>query len=143
MRPRSFTLVALVLLSCSAAPAQVRYPPAGRPGSRPTTSPYLNLRRPGVPAINYYNLVRPEFEFRNAYQGLRQDVGFQQAEIREVAEAELPATGHTSRFLNFSHFYPSYGAGQGVGRAPGTAATVPRPTGPTGASRPTSPGPRR
>ncbi len=80
--------------------------------SRPTTSPYLNLLRSGSSALNYYNLVRPEFEFRNAYQGLQGQLTQQQNVVRELSEEGLPVTGHATLFQNYSHYYPS---SRGVG----------------------------
>lgn len=88
--------------------------PPTAPYTRPTTSPYLNLTRPGNRALNYYQLTRPEFEFRNAYQGLQRQVAQQATALSEVeAQETLPATGHSTGFLNFSHFYPSFGGGVG------------------------------
>jgi hypothetical protein len=118
----------LALLLCCWAPgalAQGGYArPATYPGSRPTVSPYLNITRSGNRALNYYNLVRPEFEFRNAYQRLQQQAGQQAASIDQINAEFLPATGHSTSFQNYSHFFPSLG-GQGVVRTPGTPATQP------------------
>lgn len=142
---RSLWIAALALLSSlGAAPrvlGQAGYvrPPTG-PGARPTTSPYLNLTRPGNSALNYYNLVRPEFEFRNANQALQGQIGRQGQSIRDLQAEGIPATGHSTSFFNYSHFFPGAG-GQGVTRTFGAAATGPRPQGSAGA-RPT-PGGRR
>src|SRR5206468_2651681 len=119
------TLAALPVLlgwGPAAAVAQVTpLRPGGVPFNPPVVSPYLNLTRPGNTALNYYNLVRPEFEFRAAYQGLQVQANRQQAEINQVAgEESLPATGHSSSFFNYSHFYPGRG-GAGVSRS-GTPA---------------------
>jgi hypothetical protein len=118
----------LALLLCCWAPgaqAQGGYArPAISPGSRPTVSPYLNIVRQGNPALNYYNLVRPEFEFRNAYQGLQQQVTRQTTAIDQMDASLLPATGHSTSFMNYSHYFPGRG-GQGVSRAAGAPATQP------------------
>jgi len=108
--------------------AQVGYNrPASSGLSRPTTSPYLNLLRGGDRGLNYYNLVRPEFEFRNAYQGLQGQVNQQQQLLRQSSEEGLPVTGHAIRFQNYSHYYPTPGGGSAASitqRATGT--TPPR-----------------
>jgi len=108
------------------APAQAFYGryPGGAPFVAPT-SPYLNLNRAGSsPAINYFNLVRPEFEFRNAYQSLQGQVNQNRELVREtIVEGGLPVTGHSTSFLNYSHFYPGPGVRAGTrptGRAPTT-----------------------
>jgi hypothetical protein len=123
------------------APAQTGYTrPPTVPYTRPTTSPYLNIQRPGNRALNYYNLTRPEFEFRNAYQGLQRQVTQQATTLREVAaEDTLPATGHTTSYLNFSHYYPGLGAGaggRGVSRLQTPAVSGARPPTPAGARTP-------
>jgi hypothetical protein len=98
--------------------------PGGTPFIAPT-SPYLNLNRAGSnPAINYYGLVRPEFEFRAAYQSLQREVGQDRALVREtIGEGGLPVTGHSTSFLNFSHFFPGPGV-RAVTRTPTGASTI-------------------
>src|SRR5947209_18280472 len=58
-----FAFLASLALSAfpaaGSARAQGGTPPRPVPTPRPTVSPYLNLARPGTPALNYYNLVRP------------------------------------------------------------------------------------
>lgn len=114
--------LAIVCWKVTPCAAQLGYNrPVGSGLNRPTTSPYLNLNRGGNPALNYYNLVRPEFEFRNAYQGLQGQLNQQQQQMlnRETAEEGLPVSGHATRFFNYSHYYPSAGpqrASLGQGR---------------------------
>lgn len=86
--------------------------------NRPTVSPYLNLvDRPGVNssgAATFQTLVRPLVEQRDMAE-------FQQMEIQQLqrridADARSRAqqyqqggvrpTGHPTRFMNFSHFFP-------------------------------------
>jgi hypothetical protein len=84
------------------------------PQNQPVVSPYLNLARDGrrSAAFNYFTLVRPELQFRAA---LRQ----QASEIRElnqeIQSSPVAATGHSSHFLNYSHYFPQFGRGQGSG----------------------------
>jgi hypothetical protein len=85
--------------------------------SRPTVSPYLNLLRPDAsPAQNYYTLVRPQVDQRNAtlQQGseidsLRREVKSSSA-FRGAARSQMSPTGHHAGFLNHSRFYQSAGA---------------------------------
>jgi hypothetical protein len=84
---------------------------------RPTVSPYLNLllpsaQRTGIPL--YQSVVRPQLEQRRAntqqrvaigqlqqqFTGLRAQAGGQQT------ATGIRSTGHTTRFMNFSHYYP-------------------------------------
>src|SRR5438067_3804138 len=111
-------LALLLFWSVPGARAQFNPYRPGSPAGRPPVSPYLNLARPGNSALNYYNLVRPEFEFRNAYQSLQQQLNRQETALSQVAADALPTTGHTTSFLNYSHFYPGVRgqAGQGVAR---------------------------
>jgi hypothetical protein len=90
------------------------YPRAGlyNPYSSPALSPYLNLRRGGSPAANYYLGVVPEVQRRQQYNQLN-------AEIRDVEQRrltplapdtealvpQLPETGHATQFLNVSPYF--------------------------------------
>src|SRR5437588_5488695 len=73
--------------------------------SPPVVSPYLSLVQRGQsPAINYYNIVRPDIEFRNSIQGLQQQVNTQAAQEQATAGG-LPFTGHGTVFMNYSHYF--------------------------------------
>lgn len=104
----SFVVVDTLPLS-----AQGRAARSGRAGyrntlSRPTVSPYLNLTRGGNPAINYFTLTRPPIDLRA--QQFRQQQATQglQREIDEgVRASELPPTGHSASYMNYSHYYPA------------------------------------
>jgi hypothetical protein len=114
---------AALLLCAGAVEAQVGNRPVTP--TRPTVSPYLNLTRQGNTALNYYNLVRPEFEFRNAYQSLQQQVRQNQTTIEEAGG--VPTTGHTTNFQNYSHYFGGQ-QGVGVGRQLGPASSSLRPS---------------
>jgi len=81
----------------------------------------LNLQRRGTSAgINYYGLVRPQLEFRNAYQGLQQ-----QAETRQQGQTVdqrggLPETGHAAVFLNTQGYFLN--SSPGLGQRPGAGS---------------------
>jgi len=76
----------------------------------PSVSPYINLIGRN-PVINYFGVVRPELESRKIqaqqYQAI-QTLGRQLpgAEAKSADVWSLPKTGHTSYFMNFSHYYP-------------------------------------
>ncbi|MBY0457645.1 MAG: hypothetical protein K2V38_09930, partial [Gemmataceae bacterium] len=62
-------VAAVVAVVLSGAGAFAQQP--GAPIQRPPYSPYLNLLRTGgTTAQNYYGLVRPEIQARQALQGL-------------------------------------------------------------------------
>ncbi len=76
------------------------------PITNPTVSPYINLLRPGGTNItNYFGLVRPEFDLRNA-AGVLQNQAYQTDQyLNNLANynANLYAplvTGHNATFLN-------------------------------------------
>jgi hypothetical protein len=100
----------------------------------PPVSPYLNLLRQGSPAgVNYYDLVRPQFQFQNSIQALQGQVttlGSQVAAETQGATG-LPVTGHPVQFFNYSHYFPGRQGQGSVGRAPATTAAPPTGTGTT------------
>lgn len=83
--------------------------------SRPTVSPYLNLLQGGGGALNlpqYQTLVRPFLEQqaindRNAFnsQTMRQQINSLQTQVNRNQFAPGRATGHPTRYMNYSHFY--------------------------------------
>jgi hypothetical protein len=83
---------------------------------QPTVSPYLNLvRDDSGAAANYQTLVRPQIEQLNfnrqqelqfdrldrQFQNFRSESAFPQEGSVDIRE-----TGHTTRFMNRSHYYP-------------------------------------
>jgi hypothetical protein len=138
---------ACVVVGLLAAPlggravAQGYIPP--RPGgitpiTNPTVSPYINLLRPGGTSItNYFGLVRPEFDLRNAAGTLQNQLGYTDQYLNNLAAYNATAgyaplaTGHAASFLNLEGRFlnrnptlprgyaltygPGYGAAGGVG----------------------------
>ena len=83
---------------------------------RPTVSPYLNLLRDDSGATaNYQTLVRPQmeqidFNRQQERQFDRLDRQFQnfrsESAYPQDGSVEIRETGHTTRFMNLSHYYP-------------------------------------
>src|SRR5262249_36450808 len=128
------------------ATATAQVPSGGVPGLNPNGpgySPYLNLLRSGNSAgFNYYGLVRPELQFRNAFRGMEQQIGANQANIAQLSDARgLPFTGHTAVFLNTGGYFLNMSGGGktsnfattqmqlGTGAMPGAGMTTNRGTG--------------
>jgi hypothetical protein len=109
--------------------AAVRAQPPGGVPVGPAFNPYMNLLRRNNPTyLNYYGLVRPQLEFRQSIQGLRQDLGATQAQTQQLqGEAALPATGHSTSFMNSSRYFMT-NAGGGMSRAGGRPGFGARPT---------------
>src|SRR5438552_14759869 len=77
------------------------------PRSRPAVSPYLNLLRGGSGfAGNYYNLVRPELEFRSNIQQLQTQTTANREAVSALETASgLPTTGHRTGFMTHGRFF--------------------------------------
>ena len=128
-------LASLALLACVAdrASAQnyggyggvggygrVGFSPFGRPLPGNTLSPYLNLGRPGNPAINYYLGVVPERD-RRTFEGQarRSILDLEQRENRPLTTtgtedldylySNLPSTGHGAAFGTVGYYFGSIG----------------------------------
>jgi len=88
---------------------------------RPAVSPYLNLLRGGSsPTQNYFNLVKPEVEFRSGIQQNSQNINSVQQQTnslqmqqdntqmflqQQARGSRLGATGHTTSFMSHSRFF--------------------------------------
>jgi hypothetical protein len=111
-------------------------PPGGINMRPPAFSPYLNLLRGGSPAVNYYGLVRPEMQFRQAIQNLSADVAMNQQMIGGLGSelGAIQSTGHPTQFMNLGgYFMNSSGAsgasilGAGSSRYGGGTMNLTRP----------------
>ncbi len=131
-RNAGFLLAAALFSAGLPALARAQYPysqypynnrPGVNPNTRPAVSPFLNLVRPGTnPAVNYYDLVRPQVEFRSGLLQLQQQTN-QIATYSGLEEnATITSTGHPTQFVNYLHYY-GY-SGSNVGRYPGGVATT-------------------
>lgn len=115
------SLVFTVSMFGTASQANAQYRDYGRDSfrsattRRPTVSPYLRLLEGGGSLFStpYQSLVRPEIEQRqfNLQQSrqisqLRQQVNTSLLQNSRNAIGGLRATGHTTFYMNYSHFYP-------------------------------------
>ena len=113
-RITSITTAAIVAGGLAAqATAQVGPAPSNirPPRATPPVSPYLSLlNRDNSMAFNYYQLYRPQVEFRNAYRSLNRDVSTLNSRIDQQQAAfersQLGPTGHTTRFMDTGSFFP-------------------------------------
>jgi hypothetical protein len=109
--------LAALLAALGSGQALAQYPPyggAGNPNSGPSVSPYLLLNRPGNSAgVNYYGLVKPQQDFRNAFRGIQQQFGAQQAQQATDPRTGLPNTGHVAMFLNTGGYFLNMSPGMG------------------------------
>jgi polysaccharide export outer membrane protein len=126
--------VAALLVALAARPASAQalgqYTPPYNPYGRPPLSPYLNLSRGGIPAVNYYGLVRPQLQTERFIQ--QQEILASQAPPA-VPQAAVYTTGHPTRFMRYSQYFLSTGGGAPIfgtqtviGPATATVGTAPR-----------------
>jgi hypothetical protein len=108
-----FAIIASAVLAAVAfVPLSVQAQVIGRrpvpitPG--PTVSPYLNLLRPGSStALNYYGLVRPQFQTLAGFQAVQQQFGQLSSSGQFVAgplDSGL-ATGHNAGFMTYNAYF--------------------------------------
>jgi hypothetical protein len=121
----------VVLLLCLTPLWSVAQSPVLRPQtspfSQPAVSPYLNLSRGGNPALNYYNLVRPQQETQAAIQHLQQ--GQLTTTAAQASTEAVLTTGHSARFMNYSHyFYSNLGTQGALNNRPTTQMPYPLPS---------------
>src|SRR5262249_24801187 len=115
----------LAWLSLAAVPvaAQNIYPymaPRYGPGWQTPLSPYLNLLLPGNTAVNYYDLVQPQFQARQFYnqttltiQGIVNQLPPPPGFVTSPdLDAPMPATGHPTAFSYTGSYFKSTMTGQ-------------------------------
>ena len=126
-RTRTLWLTATVVAFLCCGSVRAQFGTFGRSPTnsfnRPALSPYLNLSRGGSPAINYFNLVRPQQDAAQTFQGLQ----FRQNELCDQTQqfGTTPGyvgSGHATSYFNYSHYYPGFGRGGSSGSAPATQA---------------------
>jgi hypothetical protein len=123
-------LIATILVS-SAAPATAQVQPRQYGPdpllNRPAVSPYMNLMRSDSGRnVNYDTLVRPQMESMQRSVFQQRQIQQLQRQVSQGAQQGGDAaglTGHRTFFGNYSHYYPSLGAGGSS--AAGRAARAP------------------
>ena len=126
-------------LAVPSAAGQGLGPRVGGTPSAPTVSPYLNLLRgSNSPTLNYYGLVRPQFQTNAGLQALQQQVLLAQGAGLSAAAGpdQVVVTGTAAVFMNLGGYFQS---GIGGGRPAGVSST---PTRPASIGRLPSPRPR-
>ena len=103
-------------------PSQAPYvrPPVS-PYPRPSVSPFLNLNRGGVPALNYYNLVRPQMDFQSSLNVLENRADLLGQSLEEGRTLGL-STGQPSQFMTHGRYFFNLGPRSAIARP----ATVPQ-----------------
>lgn len=94
----------------------------------PTVSPYLNLLRPGnSPAINYYGLVRPQFDTLAGFQRVQQRFNQLSAAqtLSEGPPTDTLVTGHQSSFMNYAGYFMTTNVGTRPVGAPAATPWAP------------------
>ncbi len=80
--------------------------------SRPAVSPYLNLLQGGQTAgLNYYNLVRPEIDYRASILRLQQQSQVNEQALSDLQSTILPTTGHAAAFMAHGNYFQSFTGG--------------------------------
>jgi hypothetical protein len=95
--------------------------------TNPVYSPYINLLRTGSFMNNYFGLVQPELEFRNAVFNLQGQVSANRQGLTDLSTGLVPTTGHPIYFLNTSRYFLVTGGRQATGgRQQGAGGPTPR-----------------
>jgi hypothetical protein len=114
MKHYSPLVLSLGLLTSFAAQDALAQFQFQNPVARPAVSPYLNLLRRGQdPGLNYYNLVRPDIEFRQNIGLLQGETSTNRSAISSLDQSfGLPLiTGHRSGFMTQGRYFMNNGIG--------------------------------
>jgi hypothetical protein len=112
------------LIACTEqASAQFFQPQGNQQGYQPPPvfSPYLNMKIPGNPAINYFGLVKPQIDINRQLQIVQQQqaqqmaMGFMTNFPDEQPLTGYSLTGHPTTFFNYSHYFYNRGGTGGTG----------------------------
>lgn len=90
-------------------PTQAPYvrPPVS-PYPRPSVSPYLNLTRGGVPALNYFNLVRPQVDVQSSLNVLENRADLLGQTLEESRSLGV-GTSYPSQFMTHGRYFFNLG----------------------------------
>jgi hypothetical protein len=82
------------------------------------------LNRTGDPAINYYGLVRPQFQYNRAIQNFGNDINFLESNFA-ANQQQLPLqTGQGAGFMTQGQYFMNNGSRVGGIRPGGSAGTA-------------------
>ena len=107
-----FVVCAIGAMAPSAASAQLPF--SDMPSIRPSVSPYLNLlRNSGGGVSNYYTLVRPQIQAREALMRQQAQINQVQRQVQRGQPGGVPVrgsqeirgTGHETAYMNYLHYY--------------------------------------
>lgn len=99
--------LAALVMTTQHADAQLPLRPGITPNTQPTYSPYLNLLR-GSAALNYYGIVRPQFQMANTLNALQAEVARNRDLILSGPTSGTSGdlvTGHSAAFLNYGGYF--------------------------------------
>lgn len=87
---------------------------------KPVLSPYLNMFRVGEDANNYYNLVQPQMDQLKLNRQNDSNFDSLQRQLSNMSigsnrQTTTPSTGHSTGFMNYSHFHGNSPAAGGGG----------------------------
>lgn len=114
-RYSAIAFLGMLMVPSAAALAQPPgFTPLRRPDRPPTVSPYLGLLGGQSAGINYYEIYRPQREFRREFNQLNRQVNRIQSNVgrSELSEApeyeqyQLGPTGHPTMFMNTRGYFP-------------------------------------
>src|SRR5262245_47711229 len=109
MRSKNWWLCCVAVLGMTAEVDAQQGRPFGPQRSSATFSPYLNMLGGGrSPSINYLGITRPEFQARDEFRNLQQQISENRRSINEVGDAALalPTTGDKPvSFLNTGGYF--------------------------------------
>jgi hypothetical protein len=121
----SFAALGLAV-ACSGGRAAAQAPitfgrPQANPMGTPTVSPWINLGNGGNLGLSYYGLVRPQVQAQQSIRQLQQQQQLEQAQLAgltgQTGLGGMPIiTGHETRFMNYSTYFPTTGTGLGLRR---------------------------
>jgi hypothetical protein len=108
--------------------------------TNPTVTPWLNLNRFGAsPALNYYNLVKPQMNFQAGIGQLQQQNRMDQQSISNLQNGTGAfVTGHQAGFMTQGSYFQTLSGGGGSGAGFGTSGRAGGTQGASGAGSSTS-----
>jgi len=122
-------LTAVGLVGAGLAPVQAQLPyvaPQTNPFGTPVISPFINLARPGNPAVNFFGIVQPQIGTMNALQQLQAGSLYSGANpyASNLDANQQLVTGHVSQFQNHWGYFQNWRGRTGGGVLPNNPALL-------------------